>query len=116
MTTKSVVEAYLDGWKRKDVTVVERLLSKSVSSKGPMLSTEGRESFIAAVNAVLPLVNDVALRHLIVDGDKAVAVYDFICVELIGVCRVAELICVKNELIHSSEIFFDARPFEEAMA
>jgi hypothetical protein len=116
MTTQSVVEAYLDGWRRKDSADIEILLGETVSFKGPMLVTEGREAFMIAVNAVLPIIKDIVLHDVFVDGSHAVAIYDSICIDLIGVCRTAELISVKNDLIDSSEIFLDARPFETAMA
>jgi hypothetical protein len=113
--TKSTIDKYFDGWRRKDVAAIEGVLSPTVSFTGPMLSTMGRANFIAAVNAILPLVIGINFRHLFENEDHAVAIYDFDCGGLIGVCRMAELLSVKGGLIQSSEIFFDARPFEEAM-
>ncbi len=115
-STRLAIDKYLDGWRRKDVSAIEAIVSSTASFVGPMLSTEGRTNFMAAVNAILPLVIDINFRHLFVDQGRAVAVYDFNCVDLIGVCRMAELLSVKDGLIQSSEIFFDARPFEEAMS
>ena len=112
-TTKT--QAYLDAWKHQDAAAMHEMLHPQVSFKGPMAQTEGREAFLSAVRGMFPMLKDVVVRRLIVDGDHAIAVYDFVCGPPIGICRTAELITFADGLIRSSEVFFDARPFEAMM-
>jgi ketosteroid isomerase-like protein len=108
-------QAYLDAWKQQDVAKMLVMLHPQVTFKGPMAETVGRDAFINAVRGMIPMLKDVVVRHLMVDGDQAIAVYDFICAAPVGVCRTAELISFADGLIRSSEVFFDARPFEAMM-
>src|SRR5450631_703162 len=105
-------QAYLDAWKQQDVAKMHVMLHPQVTFKGPMAETVGRDAFMNAVRGMIPMLKDVVVRHLMVDGDQAIAVYDFICAAPVGVCRTAELISFTDGLIRSSEVFFDARPFE----
>ena len=108
-----VVNQYIAAWKNKDADAIAACLDRDVHFKGPMAETKGREPFVAASRRMFPLLQDYRVRSVFVDGDHAMFVYDFVCVEPIGVCRTAELVTVKDGLIASSEIFFDARPFEK---
>lgn len=107
-----VVNQYIAAWKKKDADAIAACLGSDVHFKGPMAETTGREPFLAACRRMFPLLQDYRVRSLLIDGDRAMFAYDFVCAEPIGVCRTAELITIKDGLIASSEIFFDARPFE----
>lgn len=114
MTTKTTVQTYLRGWKQRDPAAIAGILSDDVTFKGPMARTQGREAFMAAVAGMLPMVKDIDPRGLYFDGERAVAVYDVVCAEPIGICRTAELLTVEGDKLVASEVFFDARPFEAA--
>jgi hypothetical protein len=107
--------AYLDGWKRKDADNISGLLHPEVRLTGPMSRHQGRDAVMASFRSLFPALDDVALRHLLVDGEQAIAVYDFVCAEPFGSVRMADLIGFKNGLIHSIEMFFNPRPFEGAV-
>lgn len=112
MTTKTTVQTYLRGWKQKDPAAIAGVLSDTVTFRGPMAQTEGREAFMAAVMGMFPMVKDIEPRGLFFDGDQAVAIYDFVCPEPIGLCRTAERLTIEGDKLVASEVFFDARPFE----
>jgi hypothetical protein len=69
---------------------------------------------MASFTALFPGLRDVAVRHLSVDGDHAVAIYNFVCVDPVGSLRIAELLGFRDGLIHSIEMFFDPRPLMAA--
>lgn len=104
------IQRYLDAWDRKDTAGIAACLDPNVSFKGPQAQLSGREAFMAAVGRMLPLLERVKVRHLFVDGDTALAVYDFVCHAPVGNIRTCELITFGDTLILSSEIFFDTSP------
>jgi hypothetical protein len=61
---------------------------------------------------MFPLLQRMDIRARLVENEKAMFAYDFVCAEPIGVCRTAELIQFDGMLIQNIELFFDARPFE----
>ncbi len=99
MTVKNIAEAYLEAWSQKDGAAIAALISSAITFKGPMAQTEGADAFMSAVGAMFPLLQRIDRRALFVNGDAALAIYDFVCVEPIGLCRTAELIGVKDEKI-----------------
>jgi len=115
MEKREMTRRYLDAWHRKDAAAVEALLDPDVTFTGPMAATVGRGAFVGAVKRMAPLLKGIEVRHLMSEADYTVAVYDFICVEPIGLCRTTELLGFKGDRISSSEVFFDARPFEAFM-
>ncbi len=115
MTPQTIADAYIDAWSRKDAAAIADLIAPSVTFKGPMAQTQGAGPFMAAVGAMFALLRRIDRRALFVDGDAALAVYDFVCAEPIGACRTAEMLTIEGGKIVASELFFDARPFE-AMA
>lgn len=108
---KTAATAYLDAWRRKDAGALQALLAPDVGFKGPMAQTQGRDAFMAAVTRMFPLLEDVVVRELLVEGETAVVIYDFVCAAPIGCCRTAELLSFAAGKISRSELFFDARPF-----
>lgn len=115
MERREVTRRYLDAWNQKDAAAVEALLDPAVTFKGPLAATQGREAFVGAVKRMTPLLKGIEVRYVLSDAERAVAVYDFVCIEPIGVCRTTELLGFTGDRISSSEVFFDARPFEALM-
>ena len=110
----NLVTDYLEAWNRKDVSAFAAVLAPDVRFKGPLAQTEGREPFLAAVARMLPMVEKLERRTLFTEGDRALAVYDFVCAAPIGCLRTAEMIEIKDGLIASSELFFDTAPLVAA--
>jgi ketosteroid isomerase-like protein len=110
MKPAELVIQYLEAWDSKDAAQIAACLDPDVTFKGPLSQTAGRDAFLTAVTRMLPMLKTVKLRHLFVEGDTALAVYDFTCHAPVGNIRTCELLTLKDDLIQSSEIFFDARP------
>lgn len=109
-----LVFRYLDAWDSKDIAQIAACLDADVTFKGPLSQTAGRDAFTKAVAKMLPMLETVRIRHLFVEGDTALAVYDFTCHAPVGNIRTCELLTLRNGLILSSEIFFDASPLMAA--
>jgi len=112
-STLEVTHEYLAAWQRKDADAIAAHVHTHVHFKGPMTELQGREPFIAACKRMFPMLKEYRVRSVAATEDRAIFVYDFVCVEPIGLCRTAELITVKDGLIRDVELFFDARPFEK---
>ena len=108
---RTLVQRYLDSWRAKDLSSMAQCLHPDVHFVGPTLRTEGREAFLRAAGGMFPLLVDHVVREMIIERDRAVAIYDFYCRPPIGCCRTAELIGFADGSIRSVEVFFDAQPF-----
>jgi hypothetical protein len=104
--------SYLDAWSRKDIEGVAALIHPNVRFKAPMQEFEGRDAYITATARVFPLLKKLDVRAQFVSGDRAVLIYDFVCLPPIDVSRTAEMIRFEDGLIRETDLFFDARPFE----
>ena len=110
-----VVQTYLNAWKHKDAEAMGRCVHAGLSFRGPMSESQGRDAFVEGSKRMFPLLREHWLRSILASSDQAMFTYDFVCAEPVGVCRTAEAVTVKDGLIGSVEIFFDARPFEKLM-
>jgi hypothetical protein len=108
---RAVARAYLNGWKCRNKAAIIDTLHVAVRFVGPMTRLEGRDAVAASFGPLFPILRDVSVRHLSEDGNQAVAVYDFLCVEPVGSIRMAELLEIEGGLVRSIEMFFDPRPF-----
>jgi ketosteroid isomerase-like protein len=105
------VRSYLESWDRKDLTGIGKYLQPQVHFKSPTSETTGKEVFLEAAKRIFPLLHGVTVRFVFVCGEQAAAIYDFNCLEPVGVSRTAELITFQDGLIARVELFFDASPF-----
>ena len=112
---KRTASAYLDGWRKKDIAAIAATLHPEVTFTGPMTRFAGRDAVLASFEPLLPALLDMKTRHLLADGDRVAAVYDFVCAEPIGSVRMAELLGFDDGSVRSIEMFFDPRPFLAAM-
>ncbi len=109
---ESRCRSYLDAWSRKDIEGVAALIHADVHFKAPMQEFDGKDAYIAATTRVFPLLKRLDVHAQFVSGERAVLIYDFVCIPPIDVSRTAEMITFKDGLIRETELFFDARPFE----
>jgi hypothetical protein len=114
-SAQQVVQTYLDAWRHKNADAMGRCVHSDVSFRGPLSESREREAFVDGAKRMFPLLREHRVRSILMGNDQAMFVYDFVCTEPIGVCRTAEFVTLKDGLIGSVEIFFDARPFEKLM-
>lgn len=114
-STKNLVSQYLAAWRAKDANGIAACVHQAVHLKGPMAELTGRDAFVESAKRMFPMLREHVVRGLLADAEQAMFVYDFVCAEPIGVCRTAERVKVEAGLITDVELFFDPRPFEQAL-
>src|SRR5690348_8254901 len=65
---RQIEQAYLEGWRQKDLARIQTHLHPNVTFKGPIAEIAGREDFTAAVQRMLGLLKDVEVRGIFEDG------------------------------------------------
>lgn len=112
---RRTIDAYVAACVTKDVEGIGRCLADDVRFIGPMAEFQGREAVLQSFGKIFHILEKQVQRGTMVEGNRALMFYDFVCTPPIGVCRTAEY----NELVDGKiariELFFDARPFEAAM-
>jgi len=113
LSIAEITNEYLNAWKEKNTDAIAELIHPEVHFKGPMTEFEGKDQFLAACQRMFPMLREFRVRSIAALENQVIAIYDFVCIEPIGVCRTAELITFDEDLIRDVELFFDARPFEK---
>jgi hypothetical protein len=115
MTTKSVVEGYLDALRKKtewsaffhqDMVFASHIV--------PVKRVEGRSMFLEATKRFYSMIAGVEVIALIVEGDRACALTRYKLQLPQGpsfASEVAEIFKVTDEKISSLDIYFDSSPF-----
>jgi SnoaL-like domain len=111
-TIESRCVSYLDAWSRKDIDAIAALVHPQVRFKAPMQELDGRDAYLTATRRVFPLLKRIDVRDQFVSADRAVLIYDFICLPPVDISRTAEMVRFQDGLVRETELFFDARPFE----
>ena len=116
MTTKEIIAQYfkkLDekkGW--------EEWIAEDMFFTGATIKTTGKDAYVQTTLGFLKVVTGVRVENLIIDGVNACAEVRYDIVSPAGnvsVCRVAEILGVRDGKIASSAIFFDTAAFREFM-
>jgi SnoaL-like domain len=79
------------------------------------VETRGREAFVQGFRNLGPIIERNEVRELIVDGDRAAVLYDFVTDTSVGAVLCAEFLTFEDDLIHSSTLIFDWRRWTEVM-
>ena len=79
-------------------------------------SFEGREAFVGAFTRLSAILVRNDVREVVVEGDRAFVLYDFVTDTPVGPVLSGELITFEGELIRSSILLFDQRRWPEVMA
>ena len=80
----------------------------------PRKEVTGRDAFLESTRRFYSMVEDVELRQLIAEGDRACAIARYQLRPPGGnafTCDVAEFFPVRDDRIRSFEIYFDSAPF-----
>ena len=109
---EDLVSRYVRAWSEKNADALMTLTTADVRFISPTATTDGGDAYIAAARRFFPLFSQLHLRAQLVGNGQAMIVYDLDCIPPIGRCPTAELLTIRKGAIASSEIFFDARPFE----
>jgi len=84
---------------------------------GGTVGTEarGREAFVQGFRNLAPILDRNEIREIVVDGDKAAVLYDFVTSTPAGPVLSAEFLTFVDRLIRSSTLLFDWRRWPEVL-
>ena len=115
MSTRAVVESYLDALKaRKEWKEFFRDDVKFVSHVAPPKTVTGRAAFLESSRRFYSMIASVEVSALLVEGDRACALTRYRLQVPNGpsfFSEVAEIFQVADGKISSLEIYFDSSPF-----
>jgi hypothetical protein len=77
--------------------------------------TSGAEAFVQGFRNLGPIVLRNDVREVVVEGDRASVLYDFVTDTPVGPVQCAEFVTVEDGLIRSSTLLFDWRRWPEVM-
>ena len=110
-TTNRLVDDYYRAWGSGEFDRVGALLTDDFRFRGPMDSADGPDAFVALIRRNAPLFGEVAFEDVrrVVDGDRAVNLYEFVA----GPARVpmAEAFEVRGDRIARIDLYFDPSSF-----
>ena len=103
----AVVESYLNGLLRKDLSSVP--FAPGVTFAGPLVpKLSGRETVVGFLTSILPLIKGIAIRQHIVDGDYVATVFDMETIN--GVDHVVDLcLVVGGELTEIRAFYYPSQ-------
>lgn len=78
-------------------------------------SARGAEAFVQGFRNLGPIIERNEVRQLIVEGDRAFVLYDFVTDTEVGAVLCGELVTVEDGLIRSSTLIFDWRRWPEVL-
>jgi hypothetical protein len=77
--------------------------------------SEGREAFVQGFRNLAPIIDRNEIREVIVDGDRAFVLYDFVTDSPAGAVLTGELLTIEDDRIRSSTLIFDWRRWPEVL-
>jgi ketosteroid isomerase-like protein len=117
MATNTTVQNYYDALAQRDGW--QSHIADDMAFTGPGSSANGKAAYVEVTSRFMRVVKTVAVKDLIIEGDKACAIARYDLESPKGyrwTCDVAEILSVKDGKIASSTIFFDTAGFREFMA
>jgi hypothetical protein len=79
------------------------------------VQTRGAEAFVQGFRNLGPIIVRNEVRELIVEGDRAFVLYDFVTDTPVGPVLCGELVTIEDGLIRSSTLIFDWRRWPEVL-
>jgi hypothetical protein len=77
--------------------------------------TSGAAAFVQGFRNLGPVIKRNEIRHLIVEGDDAFVLYDFVTDTDVGAVLCGEYVTTEHGLIRSSTLIFDWRRWPEVL-
>jgi len=111
-TVTEYVHAVADG--RLDR--VEELLHPDLVFGGTVPEPRGKASYISTLRSLTTVVERSDIRDVVVDGDRAFVLYDFVTDTPAGGVLSGELVTFEDGLIRTITLLFDQRRWPEVIA
>ena len=99
----AVVESYLNGLVRKDLSSVP--FAPGITFEGPLMpKLAGRETIVGFLTSIFPFIKGIEIKQHLVDGDYVATVFDMETVN--GVDHVVDLCLVIDGLLTEVRAFY----------
>ena len=110
-TPKEIVERFHQAFAAKDFATARGLLHDDLDFRGPIDTFGSADDYVAAIQQLSAIVEDVRVRRVLGEDDDVCVLYDLVTATPAGTAPVAEWYRVRGDRIAAIQAYFDARPF-----
>ncbi|HTC19605.1 MAG TPA: WYL domain-containing protein, partial [bacterium] len=111
-----LAEAYVSAMGRHDLEALEKTLHPQLHFKGPLEEADGRERFLETAKKLFALLKGVEVKAKFENQNETLFIYDMRFPEPMGLSRAFNWMTFEDGKIKTSEVLYDARPFEKFFA
>jgi SnoaL-like domain len=116
-SVRDLVEEYVTAVGEKRLERVAEMVHPDATFGGTVQNeAHGRDAFVQGFRNLLPVLDHNEIREIVVEGDRAAVLYDFVTDTPAGAVLSAEFLMFEDGLIRSSTLLFDQRRWPEVMA
>jgi hypothetical protein len=113
---RDLVIEYVSAAGDKRFDRLEELVHPDATMDGTVKATShGAQAFVQGFRNLAPIIDRNEIRELIVDGDTAFVLYDFVTDSPVGAVLTGELLTIEDDRIRSSTLIFDWRRWPEVL-
>jgi ketosteroid isomerase-like protein len=117
LTAQEIVARYYDAWQTKSGDLSDVPLADDFRFTGPVASFDSAEGYRAMARDAGQAVTSFEVRRQFVDGDTVCSIIDWeMAIPGVGRMTSAELLEVKDGVIVSGELIYDAEELRRATA
>ena len=113
---EALVREYIQAVGERRFDRLEQLVHPDATFGGTVKGTlEGARAFVDGFRRLGPIIERNDIRELLVDGDRAFVLYDFVTSTDVGPVLSGELVTTQDGLIRSTTLLFDWRRWPEVV-
>ena len=113
---RELVVEYVSAAGDKRFDTLEELVHPDATMDGTVKAeSKGAEAFVQGFRNLAPIIERNEIRDVIVEGDRAFVLYDFVTDSPAGAVLTGELLTVQDDRIRSSTLIFDWRRWPEVL-
>ena len=113
---RDLVIEYVSAAGEKRFDRLEELVHPDATMDGTVKSeSKGAEAFVQGFRNLAPIIDRNEIREVIVEGDRAFVLYDFVTDSPAGAVLSGELLTIQEDRIISSTLIFDWRSWPEVL-
>jgi len=113
---RDLVIEYVSAAGEKRFDRLEELVHPDATMDGTVKSeSKGAEAFVQGFRNLAPIIDRNEIREVIVEGDRAFVLYDFVTDSPAGAVLTGELLTIQEDRIISSTLIFDWRRWPEVL-
>ena|ERR1700677_3492968 len=109
-------DVYFDAINKHDLAALSKVISPVVHFSSPIGDSHDRDSFLAIIEKMFPLLKEVHVRARFASDNRVFCLYDMIFNPPLGRTPTANMMTFVEGKIKMIEVIYDARPFESFVA